>query len=67
MFGLLDRDIKGVFGDFVQQSVVYEEKQKLKNILYLSLQSIKETEAYDVNNFDKVRRGKYKIKEEQKL
>ena len=60
---LMDRDWRSVFHDFVVNATIYEARNKVKDSLYLLLQSLKDTEAYDVNAFGKVKTTKHSTKE----
>ena len=60
---LMDRDWKSVFHDFVVNATIYEARNKVKDSLYLLLQSLKDNKAYDVNSFGKVKTTKHSSKE----
>lgn len=60
---LMDRNWKSVFHDFVVNATIYQARNKVKDTLYLLLQSLKDTEAYDVNAYGKVKTTKHSTKE----
>lgn len=60
---LLDRDWRSVFHDFVVNATIYEARNKVKDSLYLLLQSLKDNKAFDVNAFGKVKTTKHSAKE----
>lgn len=60
---LMDRNWRSVFHDFVVNATIYEARNKVKDSLYLLLQSLKDTEVYDVNAFGKVKTTKHSSKE----
>lgn len=60
---LMDRNWKSVFHDFVVNATIYQARNKVKDTLYLLLQSLKDTEAYDVNAYGKVKTTRHSTKE----
>ena len=59
----LDRDWKNVFYNFVMNASVYEAKDRLKDTLYLLLESLRDNPAFKVDNFGKVKTTKHSTKE----
>ena len=60
---LMDRNWKSVFHDFVVNATIYEARNKIKDSLYLLLQSLKDNKAYDVSSFGRVKTTKHSSKE----
>lgn len=50
---LLDDDWRTVMQDFIQQAVVYNAKMDIRDTLYLTLEDIKSTKAYDISSYNK--------------
>lgn len=59
----LDRDWKNVFYNFILNASVYEAKDKLKDTLYLLLESLRDNPAFAVDNFGRVKTTRHSTKE----
>ena len=49
---LFDSDWRNVFQDFINNAIEYNAKNKVKNTIYLTLEDLKDTKAYELSSFN---------------
>lgn len=54
----IDRDWENVFTDFIRKATEYEARQKVKNDIFVLLESLKDEPAYKLNSKNKIVKGK---------
>lgn len=55
----IDRDWRSVFSDFIERAVDYEARNKIKNSLYITLESLEQNDAYYIDFKGKVNKNEH--------